>query len=331
VETRFVAAWVLAFATIGCGSETPPPQETEQVLASAAVAAVAPSCDAASDEARLFRVQYGLRADECWIQAVAADPAAQPGIADFGVPLMPFEAAELRSRHTNVDLLREINGYGALFPASYAGAYVDARASEAFVASFKNEALRHRVALANLVPAAQIEVLDVDWSTIELDRFVRAVEAERAWFQTIRVQYITADRGITDNFVSVDYLGPAAAAQVIEGHFGDPTWLVAERQGPLPWAGPRGDLVIVVVDQDGKPVPGLWCEFVAEDPEAGNPGEDIFGTDDSGRCIIPNLPAVAYRVTLHRFVDDDHYEPIEQLRVVLSSGGTTISAAVEMP
>lgn len=333
VRFRVVVAFLLlAIATTTCESRPVSPAGDTAHVPTADATAVPPSPDPVAEEARRFRVRYGLRADETWIRAVAANPTAKQGVVDFGVPLMPFERLDLEHRRTDVDLLRQINDYGSLFPDSYAGAYVDQRASEAFVASFKGDAARHRTALANLLPVdARVDVRDVDWSTAELTNFLRDVEAEQPWFETIGVRYLTADRGITDDFVSVDFLGPEDAAQVIEDHFGDPTWLEADRQGPLPWAGPRGNLVVVVVDQNGKPVPGLWCQFVSEDPNAAEGGEDIFGTDKTGRCQIPNLPAVAYRIVLHRFVDEDHYEPIKQFRVVLAPGGTTTSVVVEMP
>lgn len=330
-QPLLVAPWLFVLATMIYGCVSSAPAETEQVAGSPVAKALEPPCDGASDEARQFRIRYGLRADDCWIQAVAADPAAQEAVGEFGVPLMPSERFDLQNRHTDFDLVREIDAYGALFPNSYAGAYMDQRASQAFIAMFKDEAPRHQAALSNLLPQARIEVRDVDWSTPDLNTFLKLVEAEQAWFATIGVQYLTADRSITEDFVSVDYLGPVAAEELIEAHFGNPTWLDVERQGPLPWTGPRGNLVIDVVDQNGRPVPGLWCQFVAEDPEAASPGEDIFGTDDSGRCSLANLPAVAYRITLHRFVENDHYEHIKEFRVVLSPGGTTTSVAVEMP
>ena len=122
-----------------------------------------------------------------------------------------------------------------------------------------------------------------------------------------------------------------AAAQVIAAHFGDPSWLEVERQGPLPWLGPRANLEIVVVDQEGRPVPGLWCEFAAEDPEAASTAEEIFGTDDDGHCVIPNIPAVAYRITLNQLVEDDHYEPIKEFRLELVPGAPPALVTVEMP
>lgn len=324
-----VACLLLAATATACGSRTTSPPAQTARPPSIGPTAVAPSPDPILVDAQRFRVRYGLRADEAWVRGVAADPEAQQGVLDFGVPLLPFERLDLESRRTDLDLLKQINDYGSLFPGSYAGAYMDQRASQAFVASFKDDVARHRSALANLLPAgARVEVVDVDWSTAELDRFVMGVEAEKGWFKTIGVQYLTADRGITDDFVSVDYLGPVEAASTIEHHFGDPTWLVAERQGPLPWAGARGNLVIAVVDQAGRPVPGLRCEFVSNDLAAVEGGEDIFGTDDNGRCVIPNLPAVPYRITLHRFVDDDHYEPIKSFDIVLAPGGSTVSVAI---
>jgi hypothetical protein len=318
---NIVAASVVGLAASSC---------SPQPSASATVEGTTASCDGASEEVRQFRIQYGLRADDCWIVQVAADPSANEGVAEYGVPLLPFEVADLHGRHTDGTLLQEIDRYGLLFPHSYAGAYVDSRASDAFIASFKDDVARHRIALANLLPSAHIDVHDVDWSTAELNHFLGVVERDQAWFASIRVQYLTADRGITDNFISVDYLGPLAAAKAIEAHFGDPTWLVAERQGPLPWAGPRGTLEIWVVGDDNQPVVGLRCTFASWDSEVDDGGEDLFLTDDEGRCIIPNLPAVAFHVTLQRFVNDDHYEIIKQFDVALS-GDRISKVKIELP
>lgn len=318
-----ITGLLLVGAITACGSPA-------RTASSVAPAPVLPAAEL--EDARQFRVRFGLRADESWIRAVAADPTAQQGLVDFGVPLMPFERSDLEERRTDVDLLTQINGYGSMFPDSYAGAYVDLRASQAFVASFKTDSDRHRIALANLLPVgARVDVRDVDWSTTELEAFVEIVTAEEAWFETIGVRFASAGRAITEDHVYVKFQGRPEAVRLIEEHFGDPTWLVADRQGPLPWQGPRGDLVIAVRDEAGAPVPGLWCEFVSEDPEAAEGGEDIFGTGDDGRCVLRNLPAVAYQITLHRFVDDDHYEPIKTFRVVLAPGGTTIPMDVPAP
>ena len=61
-------------------SATPPPQLTDEEWA----------------DARRFREAVGLRADDAWILAVAADPAADR--SSFGIPLTPAEAADLLSR-----------------------------------------------------------------------------------------------------------------------------------------------------------------------------------------------------------------------------------------
>ena len=307
---------LVAWAVVACGTTEPatdrPVAPTPIVAQPVDPGTIGPLSAAALEEARQVRVRYGLRADETWIRAVAVDPTAQQGVDEFGVPLMPFELQDLGQRHTDSDILQQINDYGSSFPESYAGAYMDQRASQAFVAAFKDDADGHRAALAKLLPPdARVDVRDVEWSTRELDDFVKVVDADQAWFETIGVRYLTADRGIIDDFVSVDYLGPAEAAQLIEDHFGAPTWLVADRQGPLPWEGPRGNLSLLIVDEAGNPVPGLHVEVVPDDPNAAQGGEDVFGTDDAGRCLLKDLPAVPYHVTLLEFVNDDHDVPID--------------------
>src|SRR5262245_38632549 len=114
------------FSDVATGVESPPSVTSE-----------------AFDEARLFRARYGLRDDEAWILAVANNPDADIGLDEFGVPLMPAELAELRSRRTDRDLLAQIKTYGTMFPESFAGVYVDQRASLAFIASFKDDSERH--------------------------------------------------------------------------------------------------------------------------------------------------------------------------------------------
>ena len=138
------------------------------------------------------------------------------------------------------------------------------------------------------------------------------------------------DRRGGDDFIYVRYQGSEAAAALIEAHFGDPPWLHAERDGPLPWADPRGDLDLIVTDEHGRPIPELWCEFTPLDRVAEDGSETIWGTDHNGRCTIKNLPAVAYEVNLHRYIDNDHYgASIKSLRVIVTPNGGPVRVVVE--
>jgi hypothetical protein len=285
-------------------------------------------------EAMVFRTRFGLRADELWVRRVAADPASREGLEEFGVPLMPFELSDLQSRRSDRNVLNVVRRYGSAFPEEFAGAYFELSLRNAVVASFSGRLDRHRTALVNLLPeGAALLVREVEWSTADLERFVDRVEADRAWFDTIGVEYLTAGRRINEGHIYVLYRGAQEAARTIEGRYGNPTWLRAEREGPLRWNGPRSDLVVIVRDRSGDPVPGVKCDVASEDPRVGESGALMFGTNANGECLIPNLPAVSYRVTLQRFVDNDHYEPIPDVygRADLHLGRAVVELVVPDP
>jgi len=199
-----------------------------------------------------------------------------------------------------------------------------------FVVMFKANVERHASTLSNLLPTqVQLDVRDVEWSLVDLAGYQRRVESDLGWTGALGVRFLTAGHRITENFVYVLYLGPSEAGRLIETYFGSPTWLSAEQSGPLPWQGPRGDLVIEVADPKGIPAAGIWCEFTPEDPAAEEGGEVVFGTDEHGRCVLHNLPAVTYQITLHRWVRNDHYEVIKGFRVRLLPAGTAIRVVVD--
>jgi hypothetical protein len=97
-------------------------------------------------------------------------------------------------------------------------------------------------------------------------------------------------------FIGID---PSAAA-VIEAHFGNPPWLRAVWDGPPPWQGPRGDLVVIVRDTNGKPIPDLFVTYIALNQAV--PNDDPFPhyTDEDGRSVLENRPAGAYRITIEK-------------------------------
>lgn len=283
-------------------------------------------------EAINIRTRFGLRADEAWIREVAANPDSQVGINEFGIPLLPAEFADLMSRRWDEDLLRNVRGYGLLFPDDFAGAYLDLWGSGVII-EFKNQVDRHRTALSNLVADPKlIEVREVEWSLRDLEGFIEQVEAERNWFESVGLRFLQVDHRVNENFIHVDFVGRSEdAASAVEAHFGNPTWLRAEWAGPPPWTGPLADLVIKVTDSRGRPVPGLWCEVVSEDPRVRTGSDTLFGTDSDGICEgTRNLPAVAYQIRLHELIDNDHYDsdPILEFRVVLSSAGTVVPVTI---
>jgi hypothetical protein len=265
-------------------------------------------------ESRRFREEFGLRADDAWIHAVAADPAAEEGRLTFGVPLLPFERADLFSRPQSDDVVRTFDTYGRAFPDDWAGQFFDQQAGGIQVIAFKNNVDRHRMALEELLPGFAFEVREVAWSRRDLEAFVDEIEADTAWFEDIEARFYTADASALD--VRISFYGDPAAAELIAAHYGNPAWLTTKHMGPLPWEGPRGDLVIHVINAEGRPVKGLYCLPRAVDPLIDG-GEAYSITDVDGQCIIKRLAATSYRVDIEKHAGDDP--------VLLASSRTTVT------
>lgn len=323
---------VIGWFAIACGEvPTPPTAATSVAAAASETAAPAPTLSVDEiDEAVEFRRRYGLRADDGWILEVARAEAARAGIEEFGVPLMPFEVQVLRDRRTDRDVLRQIVEYGGLHPEQYAGAYVDQRQSMGFVVMFTGDLERHQTTLTNLLPeGVHLDLQPVRWSTSELDAFRAQIDSDLGWTGSLEAEFLTTGRRITEDTVYLQYLGSEAVAPAIADYYGNPPWLVVERDGPLPWAGARADLAIDVVDAKGRPVPGIDCGFRALDPAADEGGESALSTNRRGRCVLRNLPAVAYEITLSRLGDDGRIEVLRQVEVRLSPQGQVVRVQVD--
>jgi hypothetical protein len=282
-------------------------------------------------DAMATRKLYGLRADEDWVRAVGADPVAQAGIVLFGIPLTPAEQADIGARRWDEDLLRKAQAYCRSASEDCAGTYINLQGSGVIV-DVAHNVQRHTMTLRNLAADPKlVEVHEVTWSLAELERFMERVEAERAWFATIGVEFMQVDRRVTDNFVHVDYMARTdAPSAVIEAHFGSPSWLRAEWAGPPPWNGPRANLVLRIRDKQGRPGTGIRCDIQPHDENGGvDLGEVVYATDDTGVCQATNIPAVTYRVRLFRWVQD-HEERvrIDDLRVALPPAGRDVDILI---
>ena len=302
-------------------SPAPSPAETARIAVSEAEIA----------DAMATRKLYGLRADEDWVRAVGADPGAQAGIVQFGIPLTPAEQADIGARRWDEDLLRQAQAYCRSVSEDCAGTYINLKGS-GVVVDIAHNVERHRRTLRNLVADPKlVEVQEVKWSLAELEGFIVKVEAERAWFETIGVEFMQVDRRVTDNFVHVDYMARTEApSAAIEAHFGNPPWLRAEWAGPPPWTGPRADLVLRIRDEEGRPGIGIRCDIQPHDEDVGvDLGEVVYATDTAGVCQAKNIPAVTYRVRLFRWVQD-HEERvrIDDIRIALTSAGRQLDVLI---
>lgn len=323
---------VLAIALLGsaCGEPAPAPATAVISTQPSPSQSLRPTKTPSGQElaaATAFRARYGLLTDPDWVRAVAQSESAKAAVPEYGVPLTAAEVADLASRTWDPDLLRNVKEYGFLFPASYAGAHINQKASGVVIA-FKHDIERHRRVLPSLLPDGSIvDVRQVEWSLQDIERFMADVEADSEWFASIGVTFKVGQR-VNENWVNVWFNGRPEADHLIEQHFGNPTWLQAEWDGPLPWQGPRADLTITVQDSSGGAVPGLWCDIIPLDPMVSDPGEEILGTDARGTCVLENRPAALYLVQIREPSRDSNsnttYDltPVMEFEVMLEVGGT---------
>jgi len=262
----------------GCGGR---PAESER----SSLAPVSTPSPADVEESRRFREKFGLRADDAWIAAVAANPTAEEAEVIFGVPLLPYEVADLMARnqahHEAGPIVLE---YARTVPDDWYGSYIDQQRGGTIVAQFFRNTDRHREALAGLLPpSARWEVRQVDQRTLDTIAFVARVKADRAWFATIDAELLDVVTNPMDGgIVELTYLARSRDLDpVILDHYAAPEWLRVERAGGNPWTGPRGDLVIRAVNTRGDAVPGLSCDL----------GGDTSMTDRAGTCRFEYLRA----------------------------------------
>jgi hypothetical protein len=216
--------------------------------------------------------------------------------------------------------------YGRAFPESFGGVFVDQRAGGVLVATFTKDTDRHERAMATLIPDQPPDVRQVEWSLAELESFRMQVQADRAWFASIGAELSKADVDILENAVRVVFRGPNQdMASLVEEHLG--SWTTASWQGPLPWNGPVGDLVLSLVDDSGRPVPQVWCDLVSADPRVQVAEGPPVGSDAAGRCTFDDYPAVAYTVALRVFTGTG-YQFAKEVQATLVPTGTVIEVVV---
>jgi hypothetical protein len=238
-----------------------------------------------------FRETYGLRTDIPWVLQVANDPQSTN---DTGVPLLAWEMTAIGDVITATqDLLPLLRAYGNAHPEAFAGVIIDGARAVIFVTG---DLAPHRESLANLLPpTAPYEVRSTPLSRQELQALAGTFAGETAWFRSIGAEFVGANVGSTG--VRVRYLAANdRVGPLILAHFGNPSWMRVQWEGPLPWQGPRGTLVIRVMDAIGRPVVGATCETSPIDPSVDADMGVAFVTNKEGTCTIKNLPATAFKV-----------------------------------
>lgn len=316
---RLVSVAVIAAAITSCGTQPP------STSAPSSVTLPLPTLTIGElDEARRFRETFGLRADGLWISLVAADPSNRASLEFFDVLVTPSELAELRNRTSRaVDVGVIIGEYGLTVPDDWHSSYIDQRTSTVMVEVYRNEAL-HRAELSKLLsPLARWKVVVVDPVIYEQIALVDRIKGDHAWFATIDAELMdvvtsTRDGGIVELTYRSERMD---LAPLIRERYGDHDWFYVEWAGYPRWTGPVGDLVILAIDPDGRPVSGLFCKLGA--------GDTGLVTDAAGACRYAEVPAKEHRITLRGGGEGERYTAGSATFTAIADQVTTVRVVVD--
>lgn len=250
--------------------------------------------------AKRFRQDYGLRADEAWIQRVAADPASAAGIARYGVPLLPTEVSDLDGREQALEPIKTVViAYGVGHPEDFAGAWIDQVHGGILVAQFSAHIDQHRQALFSQVsPKAPLEVRQVRWSLRILNAQAQRIRGEDPWFKTIPALVLAwgVDEPTDKVYIRISSV-ESNATRLIEEHFGWLGLVFVDSDGTGAQLLPVGTLAVTVRDSQGRPVPHVLCLAIPDMPGAYEPGTDVPTTNAAGICRL-QLPATGYWIRI---------------------------------
>jgi hypothetical protein len=250
-----------------------------------------------------FRTLYGLRRDLDYVERVGEAADAQAGIDQFGVPLLPAEIEELRARGQNAQrVAATVKTYGERNPADWAGMFVDNGGSGDVVAQFSANVEAHTQELRALVgPMARLDVRQVAYSNLDLERLRARVAADTTWYRRIDAWFEWAEVSEIENRVTLSLSSAnTEAVQLATTHFDADNALIVISDGIGRWEGGFGGLVVDLIDAGGQPTGGFdgpWkCRLEPRQPAAWRGGSLALV---NGRCTSDDpLGATTYTVTV---------------------------------
>jgi hypothetical protein len=212
-----------------------------------------PSFEAIIATAVQFRQSVGLRADDAWVRAVAADPGA---VWQYGVPLTVAEQAELDRRSADVGTLGPIlQAYGDDHAAEFAGLFIDHESGGVLVMLFTDHIAEHDAAIRQLVrPGAPIEVRHAPLAETDLMALMNRITADDDRLKSLGVAVLTTALDTMANRVAVG----------VSTERPDAGGLLASIYGPIldvtvidptgAFLKPKGTVIVTTTDGRGQPV-----------------------------------------------------------------------------
>ncbi|HET7182190.1 MAG TPA: hypothetical protein VFI15_08175 [Candidatus Limnocylindrales bacterium] len=245
-----------------------------------------------------FRRVYGLRADAQFVAAMAENPAASRD--PYHVPLLPDEVDAVAKADTSAQTLLPIAvAYADDFPG-FAGAWLEL---PRVVLAFTENTDERRGEAAGIFQDRVI-VRGARFSLDDLQASVRAIQVDRAWFETVGAHLVDVGVDPMHNAVNVHIRFPdAETEEAARNRYGDTGWMSFTYDGPPPWHGAFGSLDVAIVDPAGKPAVGD-CVVGSVDPRV---QEERTSYGAAGRCTFEELASVTWSLRIDYDIDGEQH------------------------
>jgi hypothetical protein len=314
---------------LACRAQVPPTNGVSPPdAASPDVTAAPPGAGLPAEiaEAIALRKEFGLRSDEAWVRAVAANPAA---VLDFGVPLLPFERDDLENRAVGDDaVIAAIQSYAAEHADVFGGLYIDQARGGIVTVLVTDDPTSHQDALANLIgPDAVVAVRQVRWTEAELRDIQERISADQAFLDSLPARMTTSSVDIIENVAELNISSALPdAAQRIVTHFGAEGRLRVISDGTGILLQPQGRILGHIIAPPGIDVTQLSPQYEA-DVDIGPRDAVGIPVAPDGTFVIDRLPPATYTITILEMADVGNTE-VGSAKVVLPPGAAVL---VEIP
>jgi hypothetical protein len=278
-------------------------------------------------DAMRSRQELGLRADEAWVRAVAANPDA---IMDWGFPLLPFEADQLAERPTGDDAVTNaVRQYLEAHPDISGGLYIDQARGGVVTALVTTDPAVHEAAIRALLdgPAAVV-VRHVRWTEAELTDLQERISTDQGFLASLPAQMTTSSLDIIGNRVELDISSavPDAAERIAAHHGAQPGQLTVRSDGTGLLLQPTGRILGRIIAPAGTDMTALSPQYEA-DVDIGPRHAIGILVEPDGTFVIDRLPPTGYTITILELGDAGNRE-VGSARAIVPAGGVV---AVEIP